>query len=151
MCARREQLDVEDRIAVGLHVERLDVRIGKCDDRTFRRLDIPDPALPLQPSVRRVFEDGIRSEEQSGFPKPACVVVIVVLPNHGMDLAGHRDPAVAISHCSAASSDDTTVVARNRSRANTANSFPVLTAAGSVATIAQTPYSSDVRSGSSRL
>ena len=52
MRAGREQLDVEDHVAVGLHAEDLDVRIGKGDDRALRRLEIPDAPAPLRAGRR---------------------------------------------------------------------------------------------------
>jgi hypothetical protein len=42
MRAGREQLHVEDRIAVGFHVEHLDVHVGKGHNRSLGRLQVPD-------------------------------------------------------------------------------------------------------------
>ncbi len=140
MRAGREELDVEDQVAVRLHAENLDVRIGKGDDRALRRLEIPDAPAPLRAAVGCMFEERVRREQVRAFLKPPRVVGLVVPMNHGVQRCGHRGPAASASHCSAASIVGTIVVARNRSRAKTAKSFPVPTVAGSLATIAHTPY-----------
>ena len=75
----RDELDVEDRIVVGLHAENLDVRVGKGHDRPLRRREIPEPAAGLRPTVRRVLEDGIRRKQVGALSKGYCRRLMLAL------------------------------------------------------------------------